>query len=53
MTERARAISFLLDLSRVKRVLDVSFLCQANVAILVTKLPILRVTGDCINSIKR
>ena len=53
MTERAGAISFLLDLSRVKRVLDVSFLRQANAAILVKKLPHLRVTGDCINSIKR
>lgn len=53
MTERAGAISFLLDLSRAKIVLDVSFLRQANVAILVTKLSNLRVTGDCINSIRR
>lgn len=53
MTESAEAITFLLDLSRVKRFLDVSFLCQANVAILVTKLSNLRVTGDCINSIRR
>lgn len=53
MTERARAIRFLLGLSRVKRVLDVSFLCQANVAILVAKLSNLGATGDCINSIRR
>ena len=46
MTERARATSVLLDFSRVKRVLDVSFLCQANVAILVTKFSnLVRVTG--------